>query len=92
MAVLDHEVHEKTREEKDAKWGCHNRSEFKPGYYAPDRVYFPDGMFKNVMKWVPHFGSMECRNDDSLTHTKCEGCHRRGTGEAYSKMVRTKGS
>ncbi len=91
MAVLEHAVHEKTREAAGAVWGCHNRPDFKPGYWAPDRRYLPDGTFEVILVWVPHFGARECRNDISLSDSKCDGCTYRGTGEAYSKMVRERG-
>lgn len=92
MAVLDHQVHEKTKEAAGAVWGCHRRQDFKPGYWAPDRRYREDGTFEVVQTWVPHFGAQDCRNDISLSDPKCKGCPRAGTGEEYSLHVRTAGS
>jgi hypothetical protein len=91
MAVLAHDVHERTREAAGAVWGCHRRPEFAAGYWAPDRMMLPSGKFEVVQRWIPHFGSTECRNDVSLSDAKCEGCPRRGSGEAYSEMVRSRG-
>ena len=43
MPVEDHPVHEKTKKTGEEKPGCYNRTGFAKGYYAPDRVYRPDG-------------------------------------------------
>lgn len=92
MAVLDHAVHDKTREASGAVWGCHSRPDFKTGYWAPDRRYREDGTFEVIQTWVPHFGALECRNDFSLSNSKCDGCPRRGTGEAYVADIRARGA
>jgi hypothetical protein len=91
MAVLAHDVHERTREAAGAVWGCHRRPEFAAGYWAPDRHYLPGGRFKVVQTWIPNVMSTDCRFDLSLTDPKCSGCPRRGSGEAYNEMVRSRG-
>lgn len=93
MAVLIHEVHEKTKEGSEARWGCWNRPKlFSRGYWAPNRSYCQDESYIDEQVFVQHFGSHECRNDISLTDPKCEGCNHRGSGEAYSQMIRAKGA
>jgi len=92
MAVLEHEVHERTREATDTKWGCYNRPEYSQGYFAPDREYSRDGYFEVVATYIPHAMSTTCRNDVSLTDRKCVGCIHAGQGEKYSEMVRSNGN
>ncbi len=92
MPGLDYEVHELTRQDSDAKYGCNNRGEFSAGYYAPDRKYLPDGRWFDTMTFIPHRMSTECRFDISLTDTKCNTCPRRGSGEAYDKLIRSRGT
>ena len=62
MPVEEHEVHEKVRISADKPYGCSNRKEFAKGYYAPDRVYRPDGTFHTILSWIPHATSTECRS------------------------------
>ncbi len=73
------------------RYGCHNRAEFSEGYYAPNRDYLPDGRWFDNLKFIPHRMSTECRFDMSLTSDRCDGCFRRGSGEAYDQMMRAKG-
>ena len=92
MPVEDHAVHDKVKHAADYKYGCHNRKEYDTGYFAPDRIYKPDGTFYIVQKRIPYTMSRECRYDMSLSDSHCEGCQHRGSGEAYNEMVRSKGS
>lgn len=90
MPVLDHAVHESTRQGADARWGCWNLDLSDKPYYAPDRVYREDGTFEVIQRpikteWLGRmcFGS--------LTDPKCEGCKHRGAGEAYAETVQKDG-
>ena len=89
--VEEHEVHEKVKHEADYKYGCHKRKPYTNEYYAPDRVYRPNGTFYIVQKRIPFVMSRECRYDMSLTDTHCNECKHRGSGEAYANSVRQKG-
>lgn len=62
MPVEDHDVHEKVRISADKPYGCHSRSGLSKGYYAPDRVYKPDGTFYIVQAFIPHALSTACRS------------------------------
>lgn len=83
MAVLDHPVHERTRQNEDARYGCWNRPHnFRPVVHGAD--CFGTQIF-------PFRMSNECRFDLSETDAKCEGCQHVGSGAAYDRMVRTRG-
>lgn len=73
MPVDDHPVHEKTKKRGDEKPGCYNRTGYAKGYYAPDRVYRPDGTFYVVQvylktSWIDY---ERCPNKD---YEECRGC------------------
>lgn len=70
MPVIDHPVHEMTRQKNGAVYGCHNRRPFKSGYLAAG-LFIQDNM------------SRECRYDRSLSDGKCNDCKWRGMGEKY---------
>lgn len=91
MAVLDHAVHDRTRQAEGALYGCHSRPGYSPGYWAPDRRYLPDGSFVVEQAWIPNVMSTDCRFDMSLSDQKCSACPWRGKGEAYDAMVRSEG-
>ena len=91
MPVLEHEVHAKVRQSAAARYGCHNRTRTKAGYFAPDRIYRFDGSYGDRQAFIPDLMSRECRYDHSLTDSKCEGCKNRGSGEAYDQQVREMG-
>lgn len=90
MPVIDHPIHPSTQHGPDARWGCWNRPRrrdpmlMKDGHLAAS----PDGL-ETVQRWriVPDFGSLECRNDVSLTDPRCTDCEHRGSGEAYTKSM-----
>ena len=87
MPVIDHPVHEKTVAGSHS--GCHNRPEFKRGYYAQVRRYVgTSGEFFMDIEFVPHRMSTECRHDMSLTDPRCGDCKHRGSGEVYANTVR----
>lgn len=92
MAVLQHEVHERTKIGPDHRSGCHNRPEFSRGYYAPDREYKPDGTWVIVQRFIRHSMSQECRFDLSLQSAHCAGCKHAGSGEEYAATIRANGS
>ena len=74
MPVDDHPVHEKTKIGKDFRYGCHNHKPFNKGYYAPDRIYRPDGTFYIVQKFIPFVMSRNCKFDLSRTDPACRDC------------------
>lgn len=75
MAVLDHEVHEKVKIAADKPYGCHSRTGLGKGYYAPDRVYKPDGTFYLIQTFIPHAMSQSCRSFYLWdTDLRCQGC------------------
>lgn len=77
MPVIDHPVHEKTREGADARWGCWGREQYADGYYAPNRKYRRDGTFCNTLVFIEHTMTKVCKNDISAVDPKCEGCRHR---------------
>ena len=93
MPVLDHKTHQATigSERYD---DCREKVR-TDGYWAQDGWHHHgvDGMAESHPKWVwiHDSGSRLCRYDMSLTDPKCEGCHRRGGGEAYDQMIRSQG-
>lgn len=73
MPVEDHPVHPKTIRAADAKPACYNRTGYANGYYAPDRMYRPDGTFvinQIYIKtsWIDY---ERCPNKD---YEECIGC------------------
>lgn len=89
--VEEHEVHEKVKHDADYKYGCHNRKPYVNDYYAPDRIYRPDGTYYVVQTRIQHSMSRECRYDMSLSDSHCQDCKHRGSGEAYNEKVRAIG-
>ena len=91
MAVIDHEVHEKTSIEAGKPYGCHNKDRDFTGYQAPNRFAGTTG---NEPIWwlsrmrIPHVMSRECRYDLSLNDPRCVSCKHQGSGERYSKDVK----
>lgn len=66
-------VHEKTKD--SAHYGCWNRAPYRKSYWAPQRIYNPDGSFEVISVRIPDNMSKNCRNY-YLWHTdpKCAGC------------------
>ena len=60
MPVDDIEVHEKVRK-TDFRAGCYNREGVSDGYWAPNRVYRPDGSYTMSETWVPNTMTKTCR-------------------------------
>lgn len=77
--VDDHPVHEKVKIDADKAYGCKNRVMAK-GYYAPDRVYKPDGTFYVVQVFIPHRLTTSCKYDFRRTDPRCGGCKWREDG------------
>lgn len=71
--VDDHEVHEKVKIKANKPYGCkdHKTSE---GYYAPDRIYRPDGTFYIIQTFIPHVLTKNCRYDLRRTDPRCNTC------------------
>lgn len=75
MPVDDHPVHEKTKTGLDWRYGCNNHGHRKgAAYYAPDRIYRPDGTFYTVLsrivtEWI-EYDSCPAYHE----HQGCEGC------------------
>lgn len=75
MPVLDHEVHDKVRIKSDKPYGCHSRDGVSHGYYAPDRVYRPDGTFYIIQTFIQHTMSDKCRSFYLWeSDQRCHGC------------------
>ena len=71
--VDDHPVHKKVRIEANKPYGCKNHVTSK-GYYAPDRVYRPDGTFYIVQVFIPHVMTTSCKYDLAEQDPRCTGC------------------
>ena len=67
------EVHEKTKD--TPHYGCWNRAPYRKSYWAPQRIYNPDGSFEVISVRIPDNMSKNCRGF-YLWHTdpKCAGC------------------
>ncbi len=91
MPGLDHEVHHLTKQGDDARYGCNGESQRKDFYWARNvnRRLMPP---LDVWIMVDDKMSRECRYDLSLSDSKCTDCPRRGSGEDYDKMIRSKGT
>lgn len=74
MPVDDHPVHEKVRIAADKSYGCKDHI-MSAGYYAPDRVYRPDGTFYIIQTFIPHVMTTDCRYDLRTTDPRCSGCN-----------------
>ncbi len=89
MPGLDHDVHPDTigSERYDA---CRTKRR-QSGYWAPD-VCRKTSPPMTTWHWVEDRSSPECRYDMSLTDSKCSDCPHRGSGEAYDRSIRSKGT
>lgn len=54
--------------------GCHNRPDFKPFFYAPEKRIDETGGVTWVSKKIRHTMSSECVTAGSLP--ECQGCFR----------------
>ena len=87
MPVEDIPVHEKVSISADKPYGCNGRKGFSKGYYAPDRVYRPDGTFYVVQAWIPYAMSTGCRNFYIWdTDPRCSSCDSERDTEYADKM------
>lgn len=88
MPVEEHEVHEKVRIAADKPYGCHSRDGMSKGYYAPDRIYRPDGTFYVVQTFIKHAMSDSCRAFYIWdTDPRCTGCTTAKDNEYANKMI-----
>ena len=62
MPVEDHEVHERVKISADKPYSCNSRERFSKSYFAPDRVYRPNGTFYIIQREIEHAMSDRCRN------------------------------
>lgn len=87
MPGLEHPVSEMTKRSDADPYGCANQ-------HREETVMVQDGWTEDGrrnMKEIDDFGSRECRYDHSLSARRCATCSKRGSGEKYSEMVRSKG-
>ena len=66
-------AHERNKRTSDDKPGCYNRTSLGGGYYAPNRIYKPDGTFYIVQvfiktDWIKY---ERCPNSH---YEECRGC------------------
>lgn len=83
MPVVDHPVHEKTKIDSDFRYGCHDRKPFAAGYCAKDRIYHGDGTFYEVLVYIKHAMTTDCRFDMYANDPACAGCQH---GGAYERV------
>ena len=65
MPVEDHVVHEKVKIDSTFRYGCNsvrNPNRSMSGYHAPDRRYRPDGTYYQVLTFIPHTNTTDCRS------------------------------
>jgi len=75
--VEDHPVHPSTIQKTNARYGCFNHAPYKSHYYAPDRVYRPNGTFYIVLRKIDYVMSEYCMTaemGEADSHPLCEGC------------------
>lgn len=56
--------------------GCWNAVR-KPGYWAPDRVYRPDGSFVEGYTYIEDTASTACMYDRNQEDRRCDGCRKK---------------
>ena len=87
MPVLDHPVHPLTV--ASDHYGCHDRPEFRPDYFAPHRQYVGShGEFFTDLRRITNRMSTECRYVISLTDPRCAEFKHAGSGEAFSAHIK----
>ena len=74
MPVDDHPGHQKAKKSGSEPYGCINRAPFATGYFAPDRVYKPDGTYHTILRRVPHQTSVLCKYDLWHSDWGCVEC------------------
>jgi hypothetical protein len=87
MPVADSDSHPLTIRTASTPYGCSNGDRSAEFYWAPVRIYNPDGSFEMGSKPIKHTMSRECRYDKSLIDPRCSDCKHQGTGEAYSARI-----
>jgi hypothetical protein len=74
MPVDDHPIHPSTQKGADFRYGCWNHKPFTDGYYAKDRIYRGNGTFYEVLTYIKHAMTKDCRFDMALTDPSCADC------------------
>ena len=69
------------------KYGCHSRKPFARHYWAPQRVFNPDGSFEIISVRVPFVMSRDCRSFYLWDTAKCAGCNV-PKDEAYAERMK----
>lgn len=87
MPVADTDPHPLTIRTASSPYGCSNGDRGAARYWAPVRIFLPDGSFTLGCKPIEHAMSRECRYDKSLTDPRCSECKHRGSGEAHWAKV-----
>lgn len=90
MRVTDTDSHPLTIRTASAPYSCSNGARSATRYWAPVRIYNPDGSFVVGSKPIEHSMSRECRYDKSLTDPRCVDCKHRGSGEAHWAKLEVK--
>ena len=90
MSVADTDSHPLTIRTANAPYGCSNGDRSAARYWAPVRIFNPDGSFSVGSKPIEHVMSRECRYDKSLTDPRCADCKHRGSGEAHLASLEAK--
>ena len=86
--VEDHAVHDKVKIDADTPYGCHSRKGMAAGYFAPDRVYKPDGTFYVIQRRIPFAMSTKCRNFYLWNvDPRCAGCTAEKDQEYADRMT-----
>ena len=86
--VEDLPVHEKVKQKAGWKYGCNSSNERADGYYAPDRVYKPDGTFYIVQAYIKNAMSKKCRSFYLWSSdTGCADCQREKDTEYANRMA-----
>lgn len=85
--VEEYPVHEKVRQKSGFRYGCNSDKVYPLGYYAPDRIYRPDGTFHIVQSWIKVETSRKCRNFYLWsTDSGCADCKREKDQEYADRM------
>lgn len=87
MPGVDYDVHPMTV--GGSKYGCWGVLRRREPYPAKDG-FTEDGRQKFTV--VEDVMSVDCRYDRSLTDPKCRSCPNAGDGEAYSELIRHRGT
>lgn len=87
MPVEEHPVHHTVKKTGKELNGCHNRKPFSPGYFAPDRVYKPDGTYHTILRRVHFKNSVLCNYDRWHSDWGCLDCRWAGGQVPSAKEI-----